>query len=138
MISRRFASFRSYLGKNRETMFPTHDATWTSGPSFPKERPEPTERARPIDLAANVQEPKYPRITKPVEDDQRQLSGEIRCSAPLRIVLISGIPDPAAKYIVFRCRGVGILRSASMEWRSRVGNVGENPGEGTLTESLAE
>lgn len=49
------------------------------GPSLPNDNPEETESISPTDLMIKVHFPRYPLIMK-----------------PLRIVFISGIPDPQA------------------------------------------
>lgn len=61
-----FASFRLYFGKSLEKMFPQQHATCTSGPSFPRLRPEATAVIIVRALMRRVQAPRYPRITNPL------------------------------------------------------------------------
>ncbi len=63
----------------RLTIFPTHDAICTNGPSLPNERPEATLNASPTALVNSVRPPRYPCMTNPE-----------------RMVLTSGMPLPAA------------------------------------------
>mmetsp|Transcript_23671 Transcript_23671/g.51771 ORF Transcript_23671/g.51771 Transcript_23671/m.51771 type:complete len:234 (+) Transcript_23671:1497-2198(+) len=56
-----------------------HTATWTKGPSLPRDIPAATERARPGILTTSVRKETTSGITKPP-----------------RIVFTSGIPEPAA------------------------------------------
>ena len=111
-------SFVSYLLKNLLTMLPTQEAMWTKGPSLPvegqsdvnlggraedgrcdipRESPEATESASPTALVKSVRPPRYPWMTKPRANtfsDRTRYS--IGPRLPERIVLISGIPLPAA------------------------------------------
>lgn len=58
---------------------PRQLAICTIGPSFPNDSPDDTDKIRPTDLMINVHFPRYPLMMK-----------------PLKIVLISGIPEPQA------------------------------------------
>lgn len=66
-------------GKYRQRMFATQQAMWTKPPSLPRERPAPTERIRAMHLISRVHPPRYFLTT-----------------TPPRMVMISGMPDPAA------------------------------------------
>jgi hypothetical protein len=78
-ISRFFASFARYFGNHSHARLPQQLATWTNGPSLPKFSPAPTDKIRPSDLTNKVHPLRKCGMTNPP-----------------RIVLISGIPLPAA------------------------------------------
>jgi hypothetical protein len=79
-------------------MFPMQLAMCTKGPSLPRDKPDATERAKPSDFVKRVRPPRYPWITNPVgRDISTQLPIKLLMQAlPERMVLISGIPEPAA------------------------------------------
>lgn len=74
-------------------------AIWTNGPSFPNDRPDATESARPTDFVNKTRPPRYPWMTKPgIEGQSLYILEGCDSHVPERIVLISGIPLPAAYY----------------------------------------
>jgi len=76
------------------TKYPTQVEIWTNGPSLPRHIPVETANVAPIALTTRTLRSKKFGITKPD-----------------RMVFISGIPDPAAIYMLFPAT-VGCIASA--------------------------
>lgn len=66
LTSRLLASFRRYLVKKWQSMFAQQQATWTSGPSFPRLSPEETASTSVMVFMIRVHFPRYPRMMKPL------------------------------------------------------------------------